>query len=511
MTGEEGGVDNPLLMGVVGVQRIVRAARVVACAALLVGCAQAIHNEPINQPLTASAAQADLQLGRDVETYFDDMVIAVTFSGGGTRAAAFSFGVLQGFDDTHVQTAASNISLLDHIDFVSGVSGGSILAAYYGLKKRAAMADFEQRFLLQNAEENLQTNLNFFNISKGLEGGINDPTAFPKWLDAHLYNGATFKSLLFERRPTVWINASDIYNRTPFVFGRATFGALCSNLANYPISQAVAASAAVPVIFAPVVIQNFPGGCPLPLPEWVERVRSDPDAAPLIKSYADALERYHTGEIKYVKLLDGGIVDNYGLAAFTVQRLASNTPYGPLEPDEAVKLRRLLFLVVDSGRAPSGAWAQTVAGPKGTELIQAASDTATESGAVGTYSAFQDTMSDWQDDLTAWRCKLSEADRKRYGAPPGWNCRDVKFFVGRIAFDQLGPERAAALNAVETRLKLPPDQIEALVSAGRDALKTNAVFRQFLNSLSTTHPRPRSRPAPPVAKSPSDAHEAAVQ
>jgi NTE family protein len=488
-----------------GFQRLVRAGRIVAFAALVVGCTQTGHNDPINQPLTDTKG-ADAAPGRDVETYFDDMVVAVTFSGGGTRAAAFSYGVLQGFDETHVQTAASNVSLLDHIDFVSGVSGGSILAAYYGLKKRAAMKDFKERFLLQNAQANLQTDLNLFNISKGLEGGINDPTAFPKWLDANLYEGATYKSLLFERRPTVWINASDIYNRTPFVFDRTSFGALCSDLSSYPISQAVAASAAVPVIFAPVVIQNFQGGCPTPLPDWVERVRSDPDAAPLIKSYADALERYHTGEVKYVKLLDGGIVDNYGLSAFTVRRLAANTPYGPLEPEEAVKLRRFLFLVVDSGRAPSGAWAQTVSGPSGTELIQAASDTATQSGAVGTYSAFEDTMDDWQDDLVRWRCHLSEAERRQYGATPGWNCKDVKFFVGRVAFDQLGPERAAALNSVETALKLPPDQVEELIRAGRDALKTNPVFRDFLNSLS--HAQPRGKPVATTAAGP---HEALAQ
>jgi NTE family protein len=420
------------------------------------------------------------------------MVVALSFSGGGTRAAAFSYGVLQGFDETRVQTAASTISLLDHIDFVSGVSGGSVLAAYYGLKKRAAMADFKEKFLLQNAQANLQMDLNFFNISKGLNGGVNDPTAFPKWLDANLYGGATFKSLLFERRPTVWINASDIYSRTPFVFDSGTFSALCSNLADYPISQAVAASAAVPVIFAPVVIQNFPGGCPTPLPDWVERVRSDPDAAPLIKTYADALERYHSGDVKYVKLLDGGIVDNYGLAAITVRRLASNTPYGPLEPEEAVKLRRFLFLVVDSGRAPSGAWAQTIPGPSGVDLITAASDTATQSGAVGTYSAFSNAMDDWQDDLVKWRCHLTEAQRRQYGATPGWNCKDVKFFVGRIAFDQLGPERAAALNNVQTALKLPPDQVEELISAGRDALKVNPTFRDFLGSLS--HAPPHGKP-----------------
>ena len=55
-----------------------------------------------------------------------------------------------------------------------------------------------------------------------------------------------------------------------------------------------------------------------------------------------------------MKLLDGGLVDNYGLAAFTIARLVADTPYESLKPEEGVKLRRLLFLMVDAGRAPSG-------------------------------------------------------------------------------------------------------------------------------------------------------------
>ena len=137
-----------------------------------------------------------------------------------------------------------------------------MLAAYYGLKKRAALADFKQRFLLRNAEESLQIDLNLLTIAKGLQGGINDPTQFPRWLDDNLYRSTRpSRRLLYQRRPYIWINASDIYNRTPFVFGPVLFGALCSDLSNYPISLAVAASAAVPVVFAPVVIQGYPGGC----------------------------------------------------------------------------------------------------------------------------------------------------------------------------------------------------------------------------------------------------------
>ena len=483
-------------------QRTVSAGRIIACSALLGACTS-IHNEPINQPAVPGVAPTLGDIGgSDVATYYDDTVIALSFSGGGMRAAAFSYGVLPALDQTPMPNRPT--SLLDRVDFVTGVSGGSVLAAYYGLKKRQALADFKQRFLLRNAQAELDTSINLFNIAKGLQGGINGPTNFPHWLDENLFDHATFKSLMRQRRPLIWINASDIYNRTPFVFGRVLFGALCSDLSNYPISLAVAASAAVPVFFTPIVIQNFSGACPTPLPDWVPRTLSNPDAPPLLRLFANALERYHSGEVRYVKLLDGGIVDNYGLAGLTIARLASYTPYGPLEPEEGVKLRRMIFLVVDAGREPSGTWSQTVEGPSGVTLITAVSDTATESGAVGSYSSFQDTIGDWQELLINWRCKLSAADRRRYGVPPNWNCRDVKLSVGRIAFDQLDPQRAAALNAVETSFVLPPQQVDLLIDAGRDALRANPVFRKFLGSLGGGGPR-RGVPVAAPADAPQEA------
>src|SRR6201996_5188856 len=154
-------------------QRAIRAGRVIACAAFLAGCSGTIHNDPVNLPLTANPAQLEAALSPDAPDNYDDMVVALSFSGGGTRAAAFSYGSLTGFDQTRVLSRSGPVSLLDRLDFLSGVSGGSVLAAYYGLRGREALADFRQRFLLANAEESLQTNLSLGNIAKGLQGGVN--------------------------------------------------------------------------------------------------------------------------------------------------------------------------------------------------------------------------------------------------------------------------------------------------------------------------------------------------
>src|SRR4029077_19552902 len=88
-------------------QRLTNAGRVIACSALLVSCAQ-IHNDPINQPLLTATAPS-VELGAGVETYYDDTVVALSFSGGGTRAAAFSYGVLTGFDEAPTPGRAASL------------------------------------------------------------------------------------------------------------------------------------------------------------------------------------------------------------------------------------------------------------------------------------------------------------------------------------------------------------------------------------------------------------------
>jgi hypothetical protein len=86
--------------------------------------------------------------------------------------------------------------------------------------------------------------------------------------------------------------------------------------------------------------------------------------------------------------------------------------------------------------------------------------------------------------------------RKKYGAPANWNCRDLKIFVNRVGFDQLGLERAKALNAVDTRLKLPTDQVDAVIAAGHEALRLNPTFRDFLKGVGG-RALPASEPAEP--------------
>jgi len=450
----------------------------------LAACAT-IGNVPINVPLADGRALVADE-GRPTEASEDDLLVGLAFSGGGTRAAAFSFGVLEGFARTSIRDRSRSVPLIDRIDFVTGVSGGSVTAAYFGLKRRDALADFRERFLIQNAEEPLSTRVSVANLGRAIAGGVNQDVPFRNWLDANLFEGATFAALLTERRPRVWINATDIYNRTPFVFGKTAFSAICSDLADYPVAGAVAASAAVPLAFAPVVLEAFPDRCQTPLPAWITRAAADPTAPPLLHAFAKGIRSYRDGSMKYIKLLDGGLVDNYGLSGFTIARESAEAPYDPMSRAEAVKLRRILMLVVDSGRGPQGTWAGTLEGPSGAELVDAVTSATLDAAVRSSYTAFEGAMSSWRDGLVRWRCGLPAAEvaRLRGGnAAANWNCRDIKLFIGRLAFDQLDPARAARLNKVPTRFRLPVETVDDLIAAGQDALTASPTFQAFKQSL----------------------------
>lgn len=442
------------------------------------GCGS-VTSLPINVP-TSDVQGGLINEPRVSEASEDDMLIGLSFSGGGTRAAAFSFGVLQALATVAPRRGRPGY-LIDHIDFITGVSGGSITAAYFGLKKRAALDDFRERFLLRDGEEALRTNVSLGNLGRALAGGVNEDTRFRNWLDANLFEGATFAALLTERRPRIWINATDIYNRTPFVFGKTAFSVICSDLSSYPISGAVAASAAVPLAFSPVVLQTFTQECDARLPAWIARALARTDTPPILKAYAQGVSRYRDGSIKYIKLLDGGLADNYGLSGFTVARESAEQAYAPLSQSQARKLRRVLFLVIDAGRGPQGNWVRTLEGPSGVELVMAVTDAALEVGLRGNYTAFSLTMDDWRKALLRWRCGAQGQRARGAGYVPA--CQDLRFFIGKVSFDQLGPARAAELNKVETRLRLPPETVDAVIAAGRDAILNNPTFQAFLRSL----------------------------
>lgn len=61
----------------------------------------------------------------------NDVTVVLAFSGGGTRAAALAYGVLEALRDTRITLDGESQRLLDEVDLISSVSGGSFTAAYF--------------------------------------------------------------------------------------------------------------------------------------------------------------------------------------------------------------------------------------------------------------------------------------------------------------------------------------------------------------------------------------------
>ena len=440
----------------------------------LAGCASAPINPPRNKP---AAAQSMLRALKPLE---NDTFVALSFSGGGLRAAAFSYGVLEGLRE---QPSLPGHTLLDEVSFITSVSGGSLTSAYFGLHGAEGLRDFRDKVLMRDGERGLRFSLlNPNNLRRLFAGGLNDRSDFNDWLENDVFKGATFADMFKRSRPVVWISASNVQYRLAFPFHERAFDALCSDLASYPVSEAVAASMAVPLFFAPVVVERFPEACQVQLPPGLNARPDERDdqyrlRLALARLFRDNLDP-KAG--RYLKLVDGGLTDNLGLVAILQSRVLLNTPYGPIPEGDAATMRRLLFIVVDAGQGPSADWAREVAGPSGMDIAAGAVDTAIESTMRMSYAAFLPMVRNWERDLVAYRCGLSEERKAALRAlNPDWHCEDIKFSVTQISFGDLPEAEEQVLNAIPTRLKLPPEQVDRLIDAGKQAVARDGVVKRF--------------------------------
>jgi NTE family protein len=441
--------------------------------AVLGGCAVATFNHASNLAAAPDAPGETFQ-PRDIA---GSNAIALSFSGGGMRAAAFAHGALLAL----AQTSTDEGDLLDDVSFISSVSGGSLTAAYYGIHGREGLARFRDDVLTRDLESSMRV-LPFLpsNFMRILGGGLNDN--FAAALDTGVFHGATFADMSRRPKPAVWIQATDLYNRVAFVFTPLTFSLICSDLARYSVAEAVAASMAVPLVFAPVVLRTYPQACRSPLPASLLRLRYDPDA-PMLERAAEAAVRSYREQpaAHFIKLGDGGLSDNLGVSTLLLARAVYGSPHAPFSDADAVRIRRLLFIVVDASRPPGGDWTLRERGPEGVDLALAGADAAIDSAARLAADAFGSTIRAWQDAVTAFRCSLSSERASHLGARPGWNCRDVKFTLAFVSPDRLDDgQLRAAIEATPTRLALPRDAIDRAVQGGRDATLASPLLHQYL-------------------------------
>lgn len=241
----------------------------------------------------------------------DDLFIGLALSGGGSRAANFGAAVM---------LELQKKGILERVDFISSVSGGSLPAAYYALEgyngisfteeevKDRMGRDFQNRwigrwFLPQNIFRYWLTNFTRSDIMVQV-------------FENNLYHGATFADLN-PKRPKLLINATDRGKGTRFTFSEEMFDELGSDLRSYRIASAVNVSSAFPGVFHDVALQDF---------------KSSGAESPA-----------------YLHLFDGGPIDNLGIRSLWSFELPSALAEA-VGPDGTFKrhFQRCVLISVDA-------------------------------------------------------------------------------------------------------------------------------------------------------------------
>lgn len=446
----------------------------IGCATLLLGCeyVRPTMNAPLAQwDATYGYRSANLPPSKTGSS--DSLFIVASFSGGGARASALSYGVLQEMARTPIVWEGREKRLIDELNIIHAVSGGSFTATYYALYGDRIFQDFETRFLRKDWESELRARIfrspsNWLRLWSPYFGRAH---IFSELLDEALFDGHTFGDLVAKRqRPIINLHASDMASLSRFEFNQRQFDLICSDLNRLPLSVAAASTSALPLLLSPISMKNYAGTCGFQPPARL--VEERPTAwgrqrANELRSYLDAKKR------PYIHLLDGGLSDNVGMRSV----LETTALFGDLESTfqmlGAKNIRKLVYLMVSAETAPDINQYHLNDIPGLMRVSRAVIDIP-----INRYS--MDTMQLMNRAIQQWRLQL----RQRPEATPSIFSPDADiYFVNASLTEMTDPEEEARLMNIPTNLRLTDDEVDQLLLAGARLLRNNSEFQRLMRDL----------------------------
>jgi NTE family protein len=460
---------------------------VATAAALLAGCATLPSGTP-------ELSQVDPQQGYRFTTRpraadnSTGLFVVLTFSGGGTRAAALAHGVLEELASTEIEWEGRRRRLLDEVDSISAVSGGSVPAAYYALHGDRLFDDFASKFLHQDVQAM---------FTRRLLNPASWPTLWSRHtgrsdllanlFDELLFGGATYADLLQgPARPFLTLSATDMVAGIRFEFVQEQFDLMCADLSRYRVAQAVAASAAVPVLMSPISLANRAGRCGFPEASWVESALRERRLSSRQFHLANKLRTYLDAQARpNIYLLDGGLSDNLGLRSPLEAVFMQDDAWTLVQRLGIADVRKVVFIVVNASTGPDPSWSRASALPGIGQVLRAFKDIPIDRYSFETKELLAASFERWAADI--------KQQRKAAGDSAG---DDLEFVLVDADFEAL---RDAAEREVLMQIPTSWTLDEATVTRVRRAAKTllaeSAAFQTLLHTLKA---RPiTTRPAPP--------------
>jgi len=418
----------------------------------------------------------------------DELLLILTFSGGGTRAAALSYGVLQTLADTQIALGGKKRRLLDEVDVISSVSGGSFTSAYYGLFGDRIFEDFETKFLKRNVEGELARRL----IS---------PSSWPKlmssyyarsdlaadYFDEILFEGKTFSDFQVPLSPLIAVNATDIALGTQFTFLGDQFARICADLSSYPVSRAVTASAAVPGPFSSIVLQNYAGTCDYQIPQWAAKAIRDRrittrryQDAQIISSYLD-VEKF-----PYIHLFDGGLSDNLGVRLILNYTSQTENIWRRLEALNLENMSKLAVVVINAKNKMKTDFAKQRRSAPIIDTFGVISSIPLDRFSWDTLELLRTNISSWEKSITAGRCrklKTQVTGENKDATSVKSDCA-AKTYLIEVSFDLLANthEREHFLS-LPTSFDLKEKDVDRLKAVARRLLIHSDEFQRLVGDL----------------------------
>lgn len=450
--------------------RVGQALRAIAAAAVLAGCAAV----PVTPPPIGAV---DLAHGYRFTTTpagdnSNSLLVVVTFSGGGMRAAALAYAVLEELATIDVLWEGRARRLLDEVDAISAVSGGSATAAYYALHGDRMFSDFEPRFLARDLQGELNARLlNPLNWPRLLADDFGRSDLVAQLLDESLFGGATYADVVQRaRRPFVTINATDMATGHRFEFIQEQFDLLCADLSPLPLARAVAASAAVPVLLSPITLPNHAAQCEPPASGWIGPALRERRLSSRLFYYASKLAAYRDAAAHpFVHLVDGGLSDNLGLRstldAVVLQRGAWNLSRSIGITD----VRKAVFIVVNASGAADRSFARRGAIPGLLTVLGVSKDIPLDRYSFETKELLRASFESWAADIR----------RHRAGGDD-----EIEFFLVDVDFEaHPDPAERDYLMSIPTRWRLEPGALPRIRAAARLLLSESPEFERLARRL----------------------------
>ena len=399
------------------------------------------------------------------------VVVVVTLSGGGARASAFGLGVLRELKATKFAWDGQPTTLLDQVTLISGVSGGSLLAAHFAAFGDESLTRFETDFLLRDFQGRLielaMSPLRLFRLSSPWYGRSD---VLAERLE-ELYRGRTFGDLRGRPRgPDLLVTATDLTTGAPFEFTPEQFRLICADWASVPLSFAVAASSAVPLLLTPLTVPNNAGTCEGPalsLPTGGEDNYRTRLMRSTVESYRQAAER------PFIHLVDGGLADNLGMRTIMDRLILEGSISAGFQRTAPGSIRKVVLIAVNSERGLVEDVDQSDRIPTARQVVEALLFGA---GARLTRT----TLGMMEDDVQRWRQEI-EVMRGTAGSPFAADA-ELHFVTVSLAEVQ-DHELRRSLLAVPTAFTIAADQVGDLVTAGREVLRQSPEFQRLHRSL----------------------------